>query len=134
MFKYNKPAHNEAERSFRELLTLPCMKDVKKDLVHNLKNMCEHSNTGNIFANYCIKGTSKVKLARRTVGSNRFDALRIELDTNRKGTRKAFLMLAADKDLDGFPIEIHVHFWGGIKSVYTVPNDKLRESLIIALG
>lgn len=134
MFKYNKPAHNEAERSFRELISFPCMKDVKRDLIHNLKNMCNHSNTGNIFANYCIKGTSKVKLVRKAVSCMRFDALSIELDINRLDANKAFLMLGADKTLDGFPIEIHVHFRNGVKSVYTVPNNKLRESLIIALG
>ncbi|QGH71924.1 hypothetical protein N1M2_61 [Klebsiella phage N1M2] len=151
MFKYNNPAHNEAELSFRQLVTQPFFKDLKHDFIHNFKNMCYHSSIGNLFANQYIKPDAKVRLVREIVGCDPIckismswdqedevltlmNGVIIELKTERLNASKAFLAMSADKEQIGFDIEIHVHFKTGIKSVYKVPNNKLKEALIIALG
>lgn len=151
MFKFNKPVHNEAELSFRQLVTQPFFKDLKQDFIHNFKNMCYHSSLGNLFANQFIKPDGKVRLVKDIVGCDPIckismswdeedevftlmDGIAIELKTDRLNADKAFLAMSADKEQDKFDIEIHVHFKTGIKSVYKVPNNKLKEALIIALG
>lgn len=153
MSKFKNAPHNKSEQSFRDLLKLPCMDGVKKQFIHDFKNLCHHSNIGNIFANQFIKPNGKVELVRSGVACEpivtvslcwedeydsfthtELDGVSVELTTNRLHVHRAFLVLSADPVQDKFTAAIQVRFKDGIKATYSVPYDKLKEVLIVALG
>lgn len=142
MNKFNKPVLNNAEESFRWLMN----SDVigvrrKKVFLHNFKNMCHHSDVGNLFAHHYAKPDGVVKVERESMlidtDSNSYmeDAIAIELIPERNGVRRAFLMIPLhDYISDKFKAELHVYYHSVGKVVYPVKNDNLHNTMLLALA
>lgn len=148
MNKFNKPVLNHAEQSFRDLLKLNIMKDVKKEFIHNFKNLCHHSDVGNLFDHYYIKPDANVNLIYSGINQvvecedtpfisemvESVDAVAIELIPERNGVRRAYLMLSADTAQTKFKAELHVYYHSVGKVIYPVKNDNLHNTMLLALA
>lgn len=146
--KFNHEAVNEAEQSFRDLLKLDLMEQVKKDFIHNFKNLCHHSGIGNLFDHYLVKQDAKVNFIYCGLGTvteyddgpftmhvaEPMDAVAIELSPARKGIRRAYLMVSADVDQVSFKAELHVYYHQVGKVVYPVKTDNLHNTMLTAIS
>ncbi|QGH71925.1 hypothetical protein N1M2_62 [Klebsiella phage N1M2] len=148
MNKFNKAAINRAEQSFRDLLKLDIMKDVKKQFIHDFKNLCHHSDVGNLFDHYLVSKVGDVNLVYAAInqivecGDTPFiseiveglNAVAIELNPERAGVRRAYLMISADTAQIKPVAEIHVHYYSVGKVIYPVKTDNLHNTLLLAIG
>lgn len=148
MNKFNKTAINRAEQSFRDLLKLDIMKDVKKQFIHDFKNLCHHSDVGNLFDHYLVSKVADVNLIYGAINQivecedtpfiseivEGLDAVAIELNPERAGVRRAYLMISADTAQVKPIIEIHVYYYSVGKVIYPVKTDNLHNTLMLAIG
>lgn len=148
MNKFNKTAINRAEQSFRDLLKLDIMKDVKKQFIHDFKNLCHHSDVGNLFDHYLVSKLGDVNLVYAAINQivecedtpfiseivEGLDAVAIELNPERAGVRRAYLMISADTAQVKSVVEIHVHYYSVGKVIYPVKTDNLHNTLMLAIG
>lgn len=148
MNKFNKVAISRAEQSFRDLLKLDIMKDVKKQFIHDFKNLCHHSDVGNLFDHYLVSKLGDVNLVYAAINQivecedtpfiseivEGLDAVAIELNPERAGVRRAYLMISADTAQTKSVVEIHVHYYSVGKVIYPVKTDNLHNTLILSIG
>lgn len=147
MNKFNKVAVNHAEQSFRDLLKLDIMKDVKKQFIHDFKNLCHHSSISNLFEHHLVKKDANVNLVYAAINQivecedtpfiseivEGLDAVAIELKPERNGVRRAYLMISADTAQVKPVIELHVHYYSVGKVVYPVKTDNLHNTMLLAI-
>lgn len=148
MNKFNKPAISRAEQSFRDLLKLDIMKDVKETFIHDFKNLCHHSDVGNLFDHYLVSKVGDVNLIYAGVNQivecedapfiseivEGLDAVAIELNPERNGVRRAYLMISADTAQVKPVIELHVYFHTVGKVIYPVKTNNLHNTMLLAIG